>query len=201
FSIWQGGTCTGTFRLPITDLPRMVEALRRGPRGQDDPVPGEQAGAAEPRLPAGPGQPGPARPSPPELLDGDIKTGQTTAAIYLPPVESDLTGYPAEPPPSYPGDPPGGYPGGPLPEGPDAYPASPPRGHRGGAARRRGGPPPAPELAAEAVLGNADEDLAGPGGYAAGPHDPDFTGEYAAGPHDREFAGEYAAGPHDRDFT
>src|SRR5205807_1491346 len=32
FSIWQGGTCTGTFRLPIDDLPRMVEALQRGPR-------------------------------------------------------------------------------------------------------------------------------------------------------------------------
>ena len=33
FSIWQGGTCTGTFRLPIADLPRMVEALQRGPHG------------------------------------------------------------------------------------------------------------------------------------------------------------------------
>ncbi len=33
FSVWQGGTCTGTFRLPIDDLPRMVEALQRGPRG------------------------------------------------------------------------------------------------------------------------------------------------------------------------
>jgi hypothetical protein len=31
FSIWQGSTCTGTFRLPIADLPRMVEALQRGP--------------------------------------------------------------------------------------------------------------------------------------------------------------------------
>jgi hypothetical protein len=31
FSIWQGGTCTGTFRLPITELPRMVAALRQGP--------------------------------------------------------------------------------------------------------------------------------------------------------------------------
>ena len=46
FSIWQGGTCTGTFRLPIDDLPRMVEALQRGPRGaalpadsRDLPVP------------------------------------------------------------------------------------------------------------------------------------------------------------------
>ena len=44
FSIWQGGTCTGTFRLPIADLPRMVEALQRGPdggsaRGRARPVP------------------------------------------------------------------------------------------------------------------------------------------------------------------
>jgi hypothetical protein len=33
FSIWQGGICTGTFRLPIGDLPRMIEILQRGPRG------------------------------------------------------------------------------------------------------------------------------------------------------------------------
>jgi len=35
FSIWQGGTCTGTFRLPIADLPRMIEALQRGPNMPD----------------------------------------------------------------------------------------------------------------------------------------------------------------------
>jgi hypothetical protein len=34
FSIWQGGVCTGTFRLPIDDLPRMVETLQRGPQGR-----------------------------------------------------------------------------------------------------------------------------------------------------------------------
>src|SRR5450631_3513011 len=34
FSIWQGGTCTGTFRLPMDDLARMTEALQRGPQGQ-----------------------------------------------------------------------------------------------------------------------------------------------------------------------
>ena len=28
FSIWQGGTCTGTFRLPIPDLPRMQAAAQ-----------------------------------------------------------------------------------------------------------------------------------------------------------------------------
>ncbi|HEY0935949.1 MAG TPA: hypothetical protein VGD91_19685, partial [Trebonia sp.] len=36
FSIWQGGTCTGTFRLPTDDLSRLVDSLRRG-------VPGSQA--------------------------------------------------------------------------------------------------------------------------------------------------------------
>ena len=34
FSIWQGGTCTGTFRLPMDDLARMIESLSRGPQGQ-----------------------------------------------------------------------------------------------------------------------------------------------------------------------
>ena len=41
-SIWQGGMCTGTFRLAIADLPRMVETLQRGPGGQQ---PGWDAGA------------------------------------------------------------------------------------------------------------------------------------------------------------
>src|SRR5258708_1555219 len=46
FSIWQGGMCTGTFRLAIDDLPRMVETLQRGPGGQSpgrDPAPPTQA--------------------------------------------------------------------------------------------------------------------------------------------------------------
>ena len=30
FSIWQGGTCTGTFRLPQEELPRLIDALQRG---------------------------------------------------------------------------------------------------------------------------------------------------------------------------
>jgi hypothetical protein len=34
FSIWQGGMCTGTFRLPMGDLPRMVEILQAGPDGR-----------------------------------------------------------------------------------------------------------------------------------------------------------------------
>ena len=52
FSIWQGGTCTGTFRLPIADLPRMIEALQGGPHGDTraaaDPSDGPR-GATAPR--------------------------------------------------------------------------------------------------------------------------------------------------------
>ena len=33
FSIWQGGTCTGTFRLPMDDLARMIESLQPRPAG------------------------------------------------------------------------------------------------------------------------------------------------------------------------
>src|SRR5215469_9899899 len=56
FSIWQGGRCTGTFRLPMEDLARMTEILRRGPqrrsggtrpdyeRGGYDPAGHDQAG-------------------------------------------------------------------------------------------------------------------------------------------------------------
>ena len=29
-SLWQGGTCTGSFRLPAQDVPDLIEALRAG---------------------------------------------------------------------------------------------------------------------------------------------------------------------------
>jgi hypothetical protein len=58
-SIWQGGMCTGTFRLAIADLPRMVETLQRGPRSQrqewDPEAPGEVF-AQVPRVGTGQGQ-------------------------------------------------------------------------------------------------------------------------------------------------
>ena len=43
-SIWQGGVCTGTFRLAAGDLPRLVEVLRLGPGGRR---PADQAGPPE----------------------------------------------------------------------------------------------------------------------------------------------------------
>ena len=39
FSIWQGGTCTGTFRLPMEELPRLIDALQRGMPSADQPDP------------------------------------------------------------------------------------------------------------------------------------------------------------------
>jgi hypothetical protein len=77
FSIWQGGTCTGTFRLPMDDLARMIESLHRGPQGQragrreapgeagrDVPGRGSDEGQATMamRMPAGSGAPPGQRP-------------------------------------------------------------------------------------------------------------------------------------------
>jgi hypothetical protein len=36
-SIWQGGTCTGSFRLPMGDLPRLIGTLQAGPPSWDMP--------------------------------------------------------------------------------------------------------------------------------------------------------------------
>src|SRR5215831_10387467 len=219
FSIWQGSTCTGTFRLPITDLPRMVEALQRGPHGRDEGITGEHPAAREPRTgeprpPAAAGQPGPpgppgrparparGRPARPELLDADVETGQTTAAVYSPPAEPDPAGYQAEPPPpGYPGEPPGVYPGGPPEDGP-AYRTGPPQPGRRAKPSRRRESPPAPEFTTGVARGDGGQELTGdPGEYAAGPAAPDFTGEYAAGPAAPDFTGEYAPAAPATDFT
>ena len=70
FSIWQGGTCTGTFRLPIADLPRMIQALQRGPDGDDVPEP-PAAGQAQ--------RGSPARAAQPATPDGGIEAGPVAA--------------------------------------------------------------------------------------------------------------------------
>jgi len=174
FSIWQGGTCTGTFRLPIPDLPRMVEALQRGPHARDDLVPGEQPPARERRPPTVPAQRGPARPSQPELLDGDVATGLSAAAAHLPPAGPDGTGYQAGPPPP-------GYTGGPPPPGhtdPPGYAGEPalaghrdPRGYSGE-------PPPAGGPGYPAGLAEPAQDFTA--GYADEPT-PDFAAERGPG--------------------
>src|ERR1700689_1543523 len=58
FSIWQGGTCTGTFRLPMEELPRLVDALQRGMPGDHRDPRGSRllpSDPTDPRLTALPG--------------------------------------------------------------------------------------------------------------------------------------------------
>ncbi len=58
FSIWQGGTCTGTFRLPMEELPRLIDALQRGMPGDNRDPRGSRAlpgDPTDPRLTALPG--------------------------------------------------------------------------------------------------------------------------------------------------
>ncbi len=134
-SIWQGGMCTGTFRLAIADLPRMVETLQRGPERQ-----AHGGGATGQAFAAAPVA------APPEPAD----YGAATAA-YPPDPSAYRAGpaaYPPEPaayPPqraAYPPEP-GGYPPEPagylpepagyLPEPgrvPGADGGVPDRGHR-----------------------------------------------------------------------
>jgi hypothetical protein len=104
FSIWQGGVCTGTFRLPIDDLPRMVETLQRGPQGRR---------AA--RAPAGPAQ-----------ADWDPYAAPTA---YVPPGYAEPQDYPVG---GYPQpDPVGGY-EQPDPVGGYPQPDDSTGGYRGG---------------------------------------------------------------------
>src|SRR5215469_16134200 len=76
FSIWQGGTCTGTFRLPIADLPRMVQALQRGPDGDSGSADEQSAGQGRRGSPAPEGQLA--------MPDGDIVTGQEATVVHRP---------------------------------------------------------------------------------------------------------------------
>src|SRR6516162_4023168 len=75
FSIWQGGTCTGTFRLPIADLPRMVQALQRGPDGD--------SGAGEEHQPAGQGLRGSPAPEP-QAAPPSSDAGQDATVVHRP---------------------------------------------------------------------------------------------------------------------
>src|SRR6185437_14707255 len=122
-SIWQGGTCTGSFRLPMGDVPRLIAALQAGPPAAEGPgaVSAQygSAGGGAARGPAGPGKP-PAGGSP-------LYPGGAAAPPY-----ADQAPVPAA----------GPYGGGPYPASP--VPASPVAGYPPAAA---GGYPAASEAA------------------------------------------------------
>ena len=110
FSIWQGGTCTGTFRLPIEDLSRMIDALQRGPHGAGLPA-GDTTGvhdlsglAALPGGRAGAGDPSPYA----EYATGQHVTHGNRPApepAYPSPSFTPSPSYHDEPSPSYREDP------------------------------------------------------------------------------------------------
>jgi hypothetical protein len=108
FSIWQAGTCTGTFRLPMGELERMIETLRRGPGGRppadparrdlglrDDEEAGDDEGAAPPDYPRDHdpgGYPAGIGPYPARIGPLDY-TGERRQAHYLPDGAGARAGY------------------------------------------------------------------------------------------------------------
>jgi hypothetical protein len=202
-SIWQGGMCTGTFRMAIADLPRMVQTLQRGPGGQRPEWDAETQAAgpaAEPesamaRVRAMP-------PLPSEDLLAESEGPRTGAAEYQARPADDprsaSTQYLA-PPGDYPADPAGqrahapdyraGRPGDVTPAPPPDYlAASPERRAQASPAyppERR--PPATPDY----LAGPPEHQPPATPDYLAGPpeHQPPATPDYLAGPPD------YLAGP------
>jgi hypothetical protein len=197
FSIWQGGTCTGTFRLPVADLPRMVQILQRGPHGdagQAGHADGTGQHAASPggqRSPSG-GQhsaPGGRHSGSHARPLSDEPTGiYRPEDDWTPPGYSSgpRTGYQEEPPPGYrPGpsghhaQPPARYQQGPPQDHPEG-PGGPPRGY-GSHPSGYQSPPPGyfeepPEFGgAGEVPGYGD-----PGEFGAGSYDESPVRPYVA---------------------
>jgi hypothetical protein len=194
FSIWQGGTCTGTFRLPIADLPRMVEALQRGPVDMPEGPPGEQPSAQA----AGRVRPAP-RGARPAMPDNDVATGQQTVAMRpsaaaaepatgLAPAADDyqddpLTAHSAVAG-RYRDDAADGYDD--LPAGPGAPdPLGPPGGRYSGRSRGQGYPQAQDGLPA----------AGGRHGPLAGPEDDPLSPDYGRGPGQGARSGEFSGLP------
>ena len=107
-SIWQGGTCTGSFRLPMGDVPRLIEALQAGPSGWDEPgdngVPATGVMAPPAGYAADPGAPGSLHylaNSAPQAAHPDRTAFAGAPAVYPDPA---VAGYAAADPGAYPAD-------------------------------------------------------------------------------------------------
>jgi hypothetical protein len=105
-SIWQGGTCTGSFRLTVADLPRMIEALQRGPDGAGRPGGEDHAPSGQPGPAAAAGGPEP------------VNSGSLHYLAAAPPgahPDQATAWYPGDAPAAYPVDAAaGGYPDSPA---------------------------------------------------------------------------------------
>jgi hypothetical protein len=192
FSIWQGGTCTGTFRLPIADLPRMIQALQRGPDGGARSA-GEQPTAGQAQ------HGGSAREPQPGMPDSDIGAGQAATAVHRPRSgrhhgdDRTQVSYAANPAAEYREEPSTGYlasgyadgpgSGQPAPRHGDGYQDELDAGHP--AASRPGGypaEPSAPGPAAGPGGGYRDELGEYSGGRASGGYRDELTAEYTEKP-------------------
>jgi hypothetical protein len=181
-SIWQGGMCTGTFRLAIADLPRMVQTLQRGPGAPQPDWDAAAPGAgpvAEPeptmaRMRAMPPLPG-------EDLLAESEGPRTGAADYLSGLPDDrrpaTAQYPAgpaddprsastqylAPPGDYQSDPPD------LRAAPQDYPGGPP-------GDRTLSPSPDYLAGSPADRAPSPDYLSGPPGHRAAPS-PDYLAD------------------------
>jgi hypothetical protein len=101
-SIWQGETCTGSFRLPMADLPRMIEALQRGPDvlagpgGEDQAPSGQSAQAGQPGPAAAAGGREPANPGSLHYLAAAPPGAHPDQATAWYPGDAATAGYPAD---------------------------------------------------------------------------------------------------------
>jgi hypothetical protein len=216
FSIWQGGTCTGTFRLPMDDLARMIESLNRGPQGQraarrkapGEADPGEGQATMAMRMPDGSGAPSGQRPESPRP-DLQRPNGPRPEPGYGTGPERTYRGdsgsYPIDPlDPAYP-VPASGYPDEPATgsyrrpaqeysPGP-GYPADP--GYTGSPATgdyRRGGEGGYPDLPATGDYrsGQSGSHRRDPGDFPSDPRGPRYGGDPAeAGYHEEDDHGGY----------
>jgi len=202
FSIWQGGMCTGTFRLAIDDLPRMVETLQRGPGGQSpgrdpapptqafgdarmdatvqgrglEPLPGEELPDYQPAVPGyGPGPADPLNHAGPPGYDDALYPGGRPGASY--PGGRPGASYPGpRPGASYPGPRSGAsYPGR---RSDTPYPGARPEASYPGS--RPEAPHPGPRSGAP---------YPGPLPEAPYPGDVSYSGASTGGPHSRGTAG------------
>jgi hypothetical protein len=186
FSIWQGGMCTGTFRLAIADLPRMVDTLQRGPGGQQAAWDTEQPGGAFAGGPAEGTSYTPTMGPPPGQMPADFRGGQPDYGTGVRDYPGEPLAEPAVPPGAYLADPPAAYPadapGQQVPAA--AYPADLPGQQMPAAAYPAD--PPGQQVPADAYLAGPRGQQGGVPGYRGGrsgdsaparPAPPDYLAE------------------------
>jgi hypothetical protein len=199
-SIWQGGMCTGTFRLAIADLPRMVQTLQRGP-GESRPDWGAGEPGAEPVAePESAIARMRAMPLPGEQLLAESEGPRTGAADYLAGLPDGPRSAPAAQYPAGPADDPRSAPAAQYPAGPADDPRSAPAAQYPAPAGDYPADPPGRRAPAPDYLAGPPDDRISPSAAdygAPSPGDRAPSPDYLAGPpgHRAGSSPEYPADP------